>query len=108
MTWPLWVSPRVAELERDCAVLRERDRLVSERCTQLVVDLATLQRKHDRLVEQRLFRQGDIAGPLADPPKPPASPLTTLFGALGRMDAPVPVNGSAREARILPGDDMTP
>jgi hypothetical protein len=82
-----WTSRRVADLERENAVLRERERLVTEHNQRLLVELATLARKHDRLVEQRLYKQGDIATPITDTPRSTAAnPMTRMFGNLGRSE----------------------
>lgn len=90
-----WLIDRLpsVRLARDLAVARERvafaeERLVDERRAhgRTIGELEQLRRKHDKLVEARLFKQGEITAPiLTDPPKSSSSLPPSPFGAFGRL-----------------------
>jgi hypothetical protein len=75
----------LAVAEQKIAHLDHRD---AELCRILEGERAErrdLQAKYDRLVEARLYRQGDIASPVLTQPKTPAPLATGPFGAFGRL-----------------------
>ncbi len=94
---------------RDLAVAEERLRLSFDalEATRALLDHERAQRrelqaKYDRLVEARLYRQGDIAAPVLTQPMSSAPAATgSPFGAFARLAWPA--NGSTTPQPV--GDD---
>jgi hypothetical protein len=80
------------KLARDLAVADEKLAAANDRIARLNAQLhgvkleqLDLQRKYDRLVEARLFRQGDVNAPFTEAPKPSVPAAQGPFGGFGRV-----------------------